>query len=227
MPSSLQQGFDFGDFDTDKGTKTNLTADVNSPDIHHNSSAILPPITLIKGFLSANQQRILMNEVDQYPLERVEIEVYGKKHLIPRTQAWFGDKGCDYRFSKLKISPLPWPRVLSRLREKLDVVCQFDSNAVLVNHYANGQDCMGWHSDDEPEIVEGSAIASLTLGACRDFIVRHKQTQTKVNFALESGDLLIMHSGMQQTWQHALPKRLKVNDPRVNFTFRQITPFFY
>ncbi|MGX9460823.1 alpha-ketoglutarate-dependent dioxygenase AlkB family protein [Shewanella sp. A14] len=186
-----------------------------------------PPVTLIRGFLSAKQQQLLLAEVEGYPLERVAIEVYGKTHLIPRTQAWFGDAGCDYRFSKVQISPLPWPRLLRRLRDKLRVDYHFDSNAVLVNYYADGHDCMGWHSDDEPEIVSGSAIASVTLGATRDFVVRHKYQHTKVNFALGCGDLLIMHAGMQQTWQHALPKRLKVTEPRVNFTFRHIVPGFY
>jgi len=191
------------------------------------ANPLLPPVTFIEGFLSAKQQQLLMKDVEDYPLERVEIEVYGKKHLIPRTQAWFGDSGCDYQFSKIRISPLPWPRLLGQLRDKLRLEHHFDSNAVLVNYYANGHDCMGWHSDDEAEIVRGSAIASVTLGARRDFVARHKHHHTKVNFALGSGDLLIMHAGMQQTWQHGLPKRLKISEPRVNFTFRHIIPHFY
>ncbi|WP_372943209.1 alpha-ketoglutarate-dependent dioxygenase AlkB [Shewanella sp.] len=213
--SGLQQGFDF------EAPHPQLE---RNTDVHH---PLTPPVTWIKGFLSAKQQQLLLNEVDHYPLERVSIEVYGKRHPIPRTQAWFGDPGCDYHYSKLHISALPWPKVLSRLRQKLFTEHQIQSNSVLVNRYANGHDCMGWHSDDEPEIVKGSAIASVTLGACRDFVVRHKTTQTKVNFTLESGDLLIMHPGMQQDWQHALPKRLKVTEPRINFTFRHVIPHYY
>ncbi|WP_418358302.1 alpha-ketoglutarate-dependent dioxygenase AlkB family protein [Shewanella basaltis] len=213
--SGLQHGFDFG------ASQAELEFDTQA------NHALTPPVTWIKRFLSIKQQQLLLNEVAHYPLERVSIEVFGKHHLIPRTQAWFGDQGCDYHYSKLHIKALPWPNILSRLRQKLLTDHQLHSNSVLVNRYANGHDCMGWHSDDEPEIVEGSAIASVTLGVCRDFVVRHKKTHTKVNFALESGDLLIMHPGMQQHWQHALPKRLKVTQPRINFTFRHIIPHFY
>ncbi|WP_254693659.1 alpha-ketoglutarate-dependent dioxygenase AlkB [Shewanella sp. MEBiC00475] len=220
----FQHGFNFGNIDI-TSQKPSPTDSQTADDYQVDS--LQPPVTLIKQFLSAKQQQLLMKEVASYPLERVEIEVYGKKHLIPRTQAWFGDPGCDYRFSKLQVSPLPWPAALSRLRHKLRVDHHFDSNAVLVNYYANGHDSMGWHSDDEPEIVSGSAIASVTLGAERDFVVRHKHNYTKVNFALGCGDLLIMHAGMQQVWQHGLPKRLKVTEPRVNFTFRKIVAGFY
>ncbi|AZG37223.1 MULTISPECIES: alpha-ketoglutarate-dependent dioxygenase AlkB family protein [Shewanella] len=217
--TKFQHGLDFGD------PHDGLTQD----DIveARTKNQISPPVTWIKGFLSPKQQQLLINEVNHYPLERVSIQVYGKQHLTPRTQAWFGDPGCDYHYSKLHITALAWPKVLSRLRAKLLNDHQIDTNSVLVNRYADGHDCMGWHSDDEPEIVSGSAIASVTLGACRDFVVRHKQTKTKVNFALASGDLLIMHPGMQQHWQHALPKRLKVVEPRINFTFRQIIPNYY
>lgn len=194
---------------------------------NESSVSISPPISYYRGFLSDNQQQLLLDEVACYPLEKIKIEVFGKQHFIPRTQAWFGDVGCQYRYSKTLISPLPWPRVLSKLRQKLANDYALDFNAVLVNHYADGSESMGWHSDDEPEIEPNSVIASVTLGACRDFVLRHKSTQQKTSFALQSGDLLIMHAGMQQDWQHCVPKRLRVRQARINFTFRKIIPHFY
>ncbi|MCL1117214.1 MULTISPECIES: alpha-ketoglutarate-dependent dioxygenase AlkB family protein [Pseudomonadati] len=190
-------------------------------------SVIVPPVTLHPNFLNQRQQQLLLNEVSYYPLTKIEIEVFGKKHTIPRTQAWFGDDGCDCKYSKTLINPLPWPPILTKLRQTLLNRCQLNFNAVLVNHYKDGNDCMGWHSDDEPEIVAGSSIASITIGACRDFVVRHKASQQKVTYAPCSGDLIIMAPSMQQTWQHALPKRLAVTKPRINFTFRLISPNFY
>jgi alkylated DNA repair dioxygenase AlkB len=217
--TGFQHGLDFGEPHGDLTQADAVEA--------RTKNQFRPPVTWIKGFLSPEQQQLLINDVNHYPLARVAIQVYGRQHFTPRTQAWFGDPGCDYHYSKLHIIALPWPNLLSRLRAKLLNDHQIDTNSVLVNRYADGHDCMGWHSDDEPEIVSGSAIASVTLGAGRDFVVRHKQTKTKVNFALRSGDLLIMHPGMQQHWQHALPKRLKVVEPRINFTFRNIIPNFY
>ncbi|NKF49667.1 alpha-ketoglutarate-dependent dioxygenase AlkB [Shewanella sp. WXL01] len=189
-----------------------------------------PPLTLIKQFLPPKLCLQLWQESQGYPLEKIVIQVFGKYHPIPRTQVWFADSGCDYKYSGSLIRALPWPQELAKIRlmltQKLPEYATH-INGVLVNHYVDGQDCMGWHSDNEPEIVKDSAILSLTLGAARDFVVRHKVTKQKFNYLLAEGDLLIMHGGMQQAWEHALPKRARVNSPRLNYTFRHIKPDFY
>ncbi|MGE6314258.1 alpha-ketoglutarate-dependent dioxygenase AlkB family protein [Shewanella baltica] len=186
-----------------------------------------PPITLVRGYLNAEQQAVLMKEAQTYPLSRPEIQVFGQFHAIPRQQVWFGDSGCDYLYSGLFIRALPWPKYAHKLREKLTRDYGLTSNGVLVNRYADGKDCMGAHSDDEPEIAHGSHIASITLGATRDFVLKHKHSQTKYNISLHSGDLLIMHWPMQNDWLHSLPKRLKIKEPRWNYTFRQLIVNFH
>ncbi|WP_372931117.1 alpha-ketoglutarate-dependent dioxygenase AlkB family protein [Shewanella putrefaciens] len=183
---------------------------------------IKPPITLVRGYLNTEQQAALMKEAQTYPLSRPEIQVFGQLHAIPRQQVWFGDLGCDYLYSGLFIRALPWPKYAHKLRDKLARDYGLESNGVLVNRYADGKDCMGAHSDDEPEIAQGSHIASITLGATRDFVLKHKHSQTKYSISLNSGDLLIMHWPMQSDWLHSLPKRLKVKEPRWNYTFRQL-----
>jgi alkylated DNA repair dioxygenase AlkB len=185
------------------------------------------PITLVRGYLTQEQQSALLGEAAHYPYDRPEISLFNRRLPIPRTQVWFGDSGCDYRYSGLFIRALPWPRYASKLRDKLKRDFGLRSNGVLVNRYRDGSDSMGWHSDDEPEIAPGSDIASLTLGATRDFVLRHKQTGSRHRLSLESGDLLIMHWPMQAQWQHALPRRLRVTAPRWNYTFRQLIPGFH
>ena len=186
-----------------------------------------PPITLIRGYLNNEQQVALINEAQAYPLSRPEIQVFGKFHAIPRQQVWFGDLGCDYLYSGLFIRALPWPKYANKLRHKLAKDFGLSSNGVLVNHYVDGKDCMGAHSDDEPEITKGSDIASITLGASRDFVLKHKHSPARYSINLQSGDLLIMHWPMQKDWLHSLPKRLKVKDPRWNYTFRQLMVNFH
>lgn len=188
---------------------------------------ISAPFTLVEGYLSLAQQQALWQESMDYPFNRPHIHVFGKQHAIPRSQVWFGDKGCDYRYSGLFIEALPWPKYAQRLQAKLAREWRLTSNGVLVNRYQDGQESMGWHSDDEPEIAPQSDIASVTLGASRDFLLRHKQTKQKISLSLHSGDLLIMHWPMQAYWQHCLPKRLGVKQTRVNYTFRQLTPHFH
>lgn len=189
---------------------------------HSNLMTPAPPIKIIRNYLNRQQQRALLDESRDYPFTRPEIKVFGNKHVIPRSQVWFGDLGCDYRFSSLLIDAQPWFNYVFKLRKKLesDFSCQF--NGALVNHYTDGQQSVGWHSDDEPEIIAGSTIASITLGASRDFIIRHNDTRYQIGLQLHSGDLLLMMSPMQQQWQHTLPKRLKITKPRINYTFRQL-----
>ena len=95
-------------------------------------------------------------------------------------------------------------------------------NACLLNLYHNGDESMGWHSDDEKEIIAESSIASLSLGAERKFSFKHKATKETISVLLENGSLLEMKGAIQKNWWHALPKSKKVIAPRINLTFRQM-----
>jgi alkylated DNA repair dioxygenase AlkB len=83
---------------------------------------------------------------------------------------------------------------------------------------------MGMHSDDEVELGEQPVIASLTLGAKRNFILRHKYRKDidSVRLALGSGNLLIMKGDTQACWKHGIPKQRNTCGPRLNLTFRTI-----
>ncbi|MFP8843541.1 alpha-ketoglutarate-dependent dioxygenase AlkB family protein [Shewanella baltica] len=221
------QGYDlFSELDDEAGLDLQLSLNLTDHGLNKTGQST-PPITLVRGYLNAEQQAVLMKEAQTYPLSRPEIQVFGQFHAIPRQQVWFGDSGCDYLYSGLFISALPWPKYAHKLRDKLARDYGLASNGVLVNRYADGKDCMGAHSDDEPEIAYGSHIASITLGATRDFVLKHKHSQTKYNISLHSGDLLIMHWPMQNDWLHSLPKRLKIKEPRWNYTFRQLIVNFH
>ncbi len=41
-------------------------------------------------------------------------------------------------------------------------------DGVLLNNYRNGKDSVNWHSDEDPTIVEGSTIASVSLGQFKE-----------------------------------------------------------
>lgn len=163
----IQGGFGFDDQTPLSADKSKTTENFALADRTAESASA--PYTLIKGYLNEAQQQALLIEARQYPMSRPELVVYGKSHPIPRSQAWFADKGCDYFYSGLFIEALPWPKYADRLRQKLNRDFSLMSNGVLVNRYKNGAESMGWHSDDEKEIAPGSDIASVTLGASRDF----------------------------------------------------------
>lgn len=150
------------------------------------------------------------------------LTVYGKEHLAPRLSCWFGEPWMDYTYSNHTMRASPLTPLLLEIKEKIETHSGNRFNSVLVNYYRDGQDSNGWHSDDEPELGDNPIIASLSLGAPRDFHLRHKvDPSLKHKMSLEHGSLLMMRGQTQSRWQHHIPKRAKA-DGRINLTFRTI-----
>ena len=95
-------------------------------------------------------------------------------------------------------------------------------NSCLLNLYHDGSEGMAWHSDGEKQLKHHGAIASLSFGAERKFAFKHKQTKEVVALNLASGSLLVMKGSTQENWLHRLPPTKKINNPRINLTFRTI-----
>jgi alkylated DNA repair dioxygenase AlkB len=150
-----------------------------------------------------------------------KITMFGKTYPQARKVAFHGDSDITYIYSRIEMHAAPWSKELEKLNEFLMSEYGLDFNSALVNYYRNGKDHMSWHRDDEPELGSKPVIASVNMGATRDFFFRHNEGE-KVALKLEDGDLLIMKGDTQDLWKHALPKRLRVTEPRLNITFRKI-----
>ncbi len=176
-------------------------------------------------FLPPHEADALLDALTEaIPWQRDEVRVFGRIHPIPRLHRWYGPPGTTYTWSGLtQVSP-PWPPVLLHVQARVVEATGHPFNAVLANLYRDGDDTMGWHADDEPELGPAPAIASLSLGAARDFQLRHRRRPdlgtTTVN--LLPGSLLWMGPPTQTSWQHAVPRRRRVHDPRLNLTFRRM-----
>lgn len=163
---------------------------------------------------------------DAVTWRRDSIKLFGKSMEIPRLHQWFADDGLTYKWSGLTMTPQPWLYELIDIREQIEAACDYPFNSVLANLYRDGSDSMGWHADDEPELGHQPVIASLSLGAERDFVMRCRDDETakKQYIKLQHGSLLLMAGDTQRYWQHSLPKRRKISEPRINLTFRLIRP---
>jgi len=151
-----------------------------------------------------------------------QLMMFGKKVATRRKVAWVGDAHCAYTYSGIKKNPQAWIPELLSMKAQLEDLAQSEFNSCLLNFYHDGDDGMGWHSDNEKELDPYAPIASLSLGAERKFAFRHKETKTSVSLNLEDGSALIMRSPTQQFWKHALLKTKVVSEPRLNLTFRRI-----
>ena len=150
------------------------------------------------------------------------IKLYGKEHLIPRLQAWYGDPKAQYEYSGLPLEPLPWTSALKELKKRCETTSDTRFNSVLANWYRHGQDSMGMHSDDEPQLGSKPIIGSVSLGGERTLVFKHKQTKQRIPIELAHGSLLIMAGMTQDYWQHGINKTAKPISGRINLTFRRI-----
>ncbi len=155
--------------------------------------------------------------------ERHRLRLFGREVESPRLSCWIGDTDAIYTYSRTRFEPRPWPVALRPVRERLHGECATDFNGVLANLYRSGNDSMGWHADDEPELGAQPLIASLSLGTTRRFVIRHRDDpMRRLDIALAHGSLLLMGGDTQSHYRHALPKTARVIGARINLTFRKI-----
>jgi alkylated DNA repair dioxygenase AlkB len=141
--------------------------------------------------------------------------------------AWYGDSEYLYTYSNTYSNTtkraLAWTKELSELKQIVQEYAGTKFNSCLLNLYHNGNEGMGWHSDDEKSLGKNNnTIASLSFGAERKFSFRHKQTKQIISVVLEHGSLLVMKGATQSNWLHSLPKSKTITQPRINLTFRTI-----
>ena len=163
----------------------------------------------------------LMEEVDWH---QPEVNLFGKKQQSPRLAAWYGDPGAVYTYSGVVNTPLTWLPCLSDLKKRIEAYAVERFNSVLLNYYRDGNDAMGWHSDDEAELGGHPTIASVSLGTSRHFLMRHKTNKSlpKPKILLDHGSLLIMSGPTQHHWRHAINRTKSEIGPRINLTFRLV-----
>ncbi len=150
------------------------------------------------------------------------ILMFGKEITTKRKVAFYADPGIEYTYSNKTKKGLLWNTLLLDIKKQIENYTKASYNACLLNLYHDGNEGMGWHSDDEKEILPNSSIASLSLGAERKFSFKHKATKETFSILLENGSLLEMRGSIQNNWWHAMPKTSKVITPRINLTFRQM-----
>lgn len=162
--------------------------------------------------------------LEQTPWKNDEVVMFGRKIVTQRKMAWYADNGLAYTYASSRKEALPWTPLLLKIREQVSRESGHSYNSCLLNLYHNGQEAMGWHADNEKELLKGAAIASVSLGARRKFAFKHRKDAGRVDVWLDNGSLLVMKGAVQEHWLHRLPPTKKVSEPRINLTFRTINP---
>lgn len=170
---------------------------------------------------SALAQRL----VEALAWEQRHVVLFGKRVLSPRLIAWAG--ALPYRYSGQTLEPRAWPRAvageLEALGARLSHELGVELNHVLVNRYRDGNDSMGYHADDEPELGADPIVAALSLGVARRFVIKRARARERARALwLESGSLLVMGGTCQRHYRHALPRAPALVGERISLTFRRL-----
>lgn len=171
--------------------------------------------------LNEEEFNSLWNErPDEYP----DIIVYGKNTKSPRLVKNYL---LEYKYSGKTINAeQKTPDILLKL---LDCANGMDIdgsghkfNQILVNWYEDGSKYISPHSDNEPELIKGSPILSLSFGATRRFRLKKipgGEQDTVVE--LKNNSFVIMGGTCQTTHKHEVLKEPGCKNKRINITFRQ------
>ncbi|MDG1097813.1 MAG: alpha-ketoglutarate-dependent dioxygenase AlkB [Bacteroidia bacterium] len=151
-----------------------------------------------------------------------EVMLFGKKIITKRKVAWYAQEALEYTYSNVTKSAIPFTSKLLELKKMTEECTGETYNSCLLNLYHNGSEGMGWHSDAEKDLKRNGSIASLSFGAERKFVFKHKSSKETVSVLLEHGSLLEMRGETQLHWLHRLPPTKKILEPRINLTFRTI-----
>jgi alkylated DNA repair dioxygenase AlkB len=168
-----------------------------------------PPIILKEGFVPA----------PDWLFRHLMSTVTWDERMRARKTASFG---VSYDYSQMSYPASPMPPELNQLCGMIAAVLGFYPNNCLLNYYPDGESSMGFHSDSSEELVPGTGVAIVSLGAERAMIYRLKADKSvEATVMLPNGSLLFMSDSMQQDWLHAIPKA-PGSPPRVSVTFREI-----
>lgn len=170
--------------------------------------------------------QMLRKLLDQTIWRQEAVNIYGKTYDQPRLVSLYGDPGQQYDYSGISLRPLPWTDLLREIKRRIQDCTNATFNAVFLNLYRDHNDSMGFHSDDEKELGQNPTIASLTFGATRTFLLKHKTRKELplVKVPLEAGTVLLMKGATQHHWKHGINKQTVPCGPRVNLTFRTLFP---
>jgi alkylated DNA repair dioxygenase AlkB len=179
---------------------------------------IAPPVEYIAGFIA--DPNAIYDSLLGLPWQRYR-GAFGQ--LVPRDEVWIAP--FPYKHSgRLYPAYDGWTAELLNIKAKVEDQTRTQYDSVLCNRYRSGQDSVAFHRDCEDEMSPAHPIASVSLGAERLFRMYLKADPTvKSKMILGNGSLVVMGAGMQQEWEHAVPKTNKPVGGRINLTFRVMT----
>jgi alkylated DNA repair dioxygenase AlkB len=172
-------------------------------------------VTYIPEFLDRATADALVDELKADTQWRADSRImYGKRVMVPRETAGRGDGMRQ-----------PWTPTLERVRDMAERHTRTTFDYCFLNRYRDGRDAVAWHGDRDGTRDARLVVASLSLGATRQFQLRPKKDSglmhNPISVDVNHGDLVIMAGDTQLYWEHRVPRDPRITGERLNVTFRQ------
>ncbi|KAL7932604.1 hypothetical protein V8C35DRAFT_306186 [Trichoderma chlorosporum] len=202
----------------------------------------------------------LPNDLADQAFSKLETEIVWQRMShqggeVPRLVAVQGEVGEDgtmpvYRHPADESPPLlPFSPTVKAIKDEVEKHLGHPLNHVLIQFYRDGNDYISEHSDKTLDIVKGSYIANVSLGAERTMTLRTKKLGKDLSGAasndekrkierakLSHNSLFRMGLQTNMKWLHAIrrdrradrdrsPAELAFSGRRISLTFRQIGTF--
>eukprot|EP01136_Pigoraptor_vietnamica_P039151 Opistho-1_new@109467 len=186
---------------------------------------------------TADRARLLTALCKLSSLRQHEATLFGQTHPQPRLSSLHADTDVSGRYTNSIVGSNPWVPELLELKGMVERTLGQKFNSAVVNFYRDGRDHVGMHSDYEDNTGPNPTIASVSLGATRDFVVKRREGDKRgrrssepqdwddgpdrLVLPLRSGTMLVMQGSFNSDFKHGVPPRAGVAGPRINVTFRQ------
>lgn len=170
-----------------------------------------------------NEEKLLsecVEEIKNKLIKNPPVKIRGRYGMQHRSVGFFSNASDGYYYSgQFAKSNLLTPH-LDILLKKINKLFNIEFNGILINFYADGNDYIGAHSDNEYELSDIGVI-SVSYGAIRTFRIRNKINKNiYTNIKLMPNELLHMGGRFQKEFTHEIPKERTVKSSRYSFTFR-------
>lgn len=149
--------------------------------------------------------------------ERLMREVSWEHSMAARRTASFG---VPYDYAQMSYPEKPMHPALAPVQDALEARLGFRFNNCLLNHYPDERSKMGFHADETKDLVPGTGVAIVSVGAERKISFRDRNKERHRSYVLPPGSLLYMEPEVQDEWVHAIKRRRRPAGPRVSLTWR-------
>lgn len=186
----------------------------------HTTPSPVQPYKQIKGFIEADRLAEVGAKVRGEAKDKLKKE--GTNQL-----AFLSDRDSPYPLSYSGVTHYPQDYQEGGIIKDLTLAageqlgCKFNNTQVIV-YGPNG--IIRFHGDDEPELVPGSPIASISLESTRVMQFKHLTTGEHCEVKLEAGDLTVINQTDQTSWHHAISLGAEPNGERVALICRMLRP---